>query len=353
MLGGQRPGEVITWVGGTGSGKSSFIRQLLANLYESGTKSLYVPLEDLPEVSDVLLAQLVLGVDYIHNPDADQQQLVDTVLKVAELIEVLQPGEATTLESLLHQFEYAVRQRDARVIVLDHITWLAESSGDATKTLQMAMPLIKSLAVKHGITVLLVSHMNRDKSDKDDTQPNLARVKHSAAIAQASDAMLGLSGDRDKNELNITVMKQSRLWGRTDTVEAGFTFTTAGRIIEVAWEDRLEDIDNHDETDAEDQAHNESASPSDGATQRVRGRRAGREQPVEQVDVRAEAHQVHDDSGGEQTTRPDSTQRGSSGAEGLATGGGEAPTIIVPPALAPGYHLPDYEALDRARAGGV
>ena len=325
MMGGQRPGEVITWVGGTGSGKSSLMRALLGKLYEQQVKTLYVPLEDLPEAVDILLAQLVLGEDYIHTPTADPEKLVETVLNVAQYIEVLQGGEVNTPQDVLHRFEYAVRQRDARVIILDHVTWLAEASGDATKTLQQLMPLIKQLAVKLGVTVHLVSHLNRDKADKDDTAPNLARLKHSAAVAQASDAVVGLSGDRDNNELTAAMLKQSRLWGRTDTTEVTFEFTTAGRIVEAEWEDRLEDIDN-----AEEEAPTETRR----VEKRVRSTSASVEPEAGAGDdVRTGGDSVPDDAPGEEVTRLSAAQRSSGGAEGEADGGGEAAPIVVPPAL--------------------
>lgn len=348
MMGGQRPGEVITWVGGTGSGKSSFMRQLLVNLYQQQIKTLYVPLEDLPEVSDVLLAQLALGEDFIHNAEADPQALEDSVLDIANYIEVLQAVEVADETDILHAFEYGIRQRDARVIVLDHVTWLAESSGEATKTLQRVMPLIKRLAVRFGVTIHLVSHINRDKADKTDSDPTLARMKHSTAVAQASDAVVGLSGDREKNELRLSMLKQNRLWGRTETTKAAFTFTEAGRIIETEWEDRLEDYDDDFEEYANNGNSNEEApqnisrevSDSEGGDKKERQnqgakqarKRRTRSKPAPSVGVRSDHSEVPGDSGEAEDSRPDATEREVSGTEELhAEQHGDAGIVEPPP----------------------
>jgi len=51
MLGGQRPGEVMTWAAGTGGGKSTMMRNLLWKLTSAGVKTLYLPFEDLVQAS--------------------------------------------------------------------------------------------------------------------------------------------------------------------------------------------------------------------------------------------------------------------------------------------------------------
>lgn len=342
MMGGQRPGEVISWIGGTGSAKSTTMRSLLHKLYTTKTKTLYVPLEDLPEAVDIMLAQAVLEHDYIHDGNGDPQALVDTIIDIGQYVEVLQGTDITSGQDVLHKFEYGVRQRGARVIILDHLTWLAESSGDATKTLQEFMPKVKQLAIRLGVTIHLVSHLNRDKADKTDTSPTLARLKHSAAVAQASDAVVGLSGDRDKNELKLAMLKQSRLWGRTEVTEGTFTVNDYGMIVETSWEDRLGDLDD-DETEDEAPSQGETQPEPEATGGAVDGpveprkRRASREPKPDAV-LREGDAEVSGDSDPQEDSRLRPAERTVSGTEGTHEEQPGDDGLVVPPPLADGDH---------------
>jgi len=377
MMGGQRPGEVIAWIGGTGSGKSTVMRSLLNKLYHNGTKALYAPLEDLPEVVDIMLAQALLKKDYIHNGKADPVELGEAIGKISESVEVLLTGDIKDGEQLLKYFEYAVRQKGVRVIILDHLTWLAETSGDATKVLQEFMPKVKQLAIKLKVTIHLVNHLNRDKADKNDTEPTLARLKHSAAPGQVADAVVALYGDRDANELKVKMLKQSRLWGRTEVTETTFSVDPFGLVVEEGWDDddkfddfgaavdKFDNIDYNQEAvipDVSDAEENDQTAPRpsqkipDGPpveepkTSRRKGRRVSKrvrdgsvqsEPETEQSDdVRAEDDEVRGDDNDEKGAGHNPAERPSGGDEGSPDPAGDEPPIIVPP-------LPTYNERGR------
>lgn len=266
MFGGQRPGEVATWVSGTGVGKSSLLRNLLYNLHLQGVPSAYIPFEDMTEVSLIQLAQLDLGRNVLRLDEIDEETgdaLATSLEGMLGNVTVLDKFDWTDPLEVVKKMEYAVRIHGARVLVLDHITWLAESTAEDSRiVLERVMPALKGLATKYGVTIHVISHLSRDKSDKDDTKPSLNRLKGASALAQISDLVAGIEGSRTDNKLTVVALKQNRLWGRSERESTTLIYNTETT--------RLEQLDEEDFA-------NDFEDMEDEDTLEVRGRSDGRE----------------------------------------------------------------------------
>lgn len=330
MFGGQRPGEVLTWVSGSGTGKSTVVRHLLWNLHNQGVKSAYLPFEDMTEVALTQLAQLDLGRNVLRLEELDETTgtaLADALTAMLEHITVLDKFDWADPLEVVKKLEYAVRIHGARVLVLDHITWLAESSAEDSRiVLERVMPALKGLATKHGVTIHIVSHLSRDKADKDDTKPALNRIKNSSAIVQVSDGVIGIEGNREENRIEIIALKQNRLWGRSDRLSVALEYDNeTTRLSEVDGAKFAEDFDDvyEEPKHAEEKEHK---------TKRVRGRRLPSHAQAPGDDVRepTSAPVPADElpTGRDSTEQPHSRTEGATPEDGAgddeAGSGGEA-----------------------------
>lgn len=325
MFGGQRPGEVLTWVSGSGIGKSSLLRNLLWNLYKDGVKSAYLPFEDMTEVALTQLAQLDLGRNVLRLNELDEAtglELADSLDGMLQYITVLDKFDWQDPQEVVKKLEYAVRIHGARVLVLDHITWLAESSAEDSRiVLERVMPALKALATKQGVTIHIISHLSRDKQDKDDTKPALNRIKNSSAIVQVSDAVIGIRGNREENQLEIVALKQNRLWGRSDRESVVLRYNTDTTRLEETDASFAEGFDDYEELDD----GQENAQP-------VRAGRNAVERETAPDDVRKQS--VAATPPDDLPTRPDSAKRSSRRAKGSppAGNGGSGKTKGIEPA---------------------
>ena len=332
MLGGQRPGEVITWAAGTGGGKSTMMRNLLWKLTQQEVKTLYLPFEDLVQASLTQLAQLEIGRNILRLP---QQERTEELLgKVGQTLEAMLQNltiignfQWNTPEEVLKKLEYGIRRYSSRVVVIDHITWLAEASvEDSRQVLERVMPALKALATRFGVTIHIVTHISRDSKDKDDTEPTLNRLKNSSAIQQISDAVVGLSGRRDQNLVKLTMLKQSRLWGRSDTSEVVLKYDTSTTRLEEASDDFASDWGEEEEEGYPNGAPNEVPNEK-----QVRGERNESKRRSRRHDVRAS--KGNDVATDDLQTRPTPAQRPDSGDEGSSP----QLTGVLEENLGPGY----------------
>jgi twinkle protein len=215
LLGGWRPGEVHVLAAGTGIGKSSLARNF-AYRYSNSGKVLYIPLEDMVEVSSLLFAEMRLGCSLIHQNSVDSSTLQNTLDDVLENILVYDQRGSVGVDELCDAISYVVREHDVQFVVLDHITAMADGLDlDERKALDACMKRLKfDIASALSVTVVVVSHLSRDTSDKEDNIPSLSRLKGASSIAQYADTVFGVSRKRDSTLMTIRTLKGNRVWGQ-------------------------------------------------------------------------------------------------------------------------------------------
>jgi hypothetical protein len=261
----------------------------------------------MTEVALTQLAQLDLGRNVLRLDDLTEKdgiELANSLEGMLKHITVLDKFDWADPLEVIKKLEYAARIHGARVLVLDHVTWLAESSREDSRiVLERVMPALKSLATTFGVTIHVISHLSRDKADKDDTQPSLNRLKNSSAIVQVSDAVIGIKGNRQENKLEIVALKQNRLWGRTERESTVLTYNPDTTRLEQSdeegfasdFDDVYEGFSNEDAEQVRDGGDDKQRAP---ITEDVR----------EAHDSLATANKIH--------ARPSSSKRADSGAEG-------------------------------------
>jgi len=112
---------------------------------------------------------------------------------------------------IYNRIEYLAAGLDCRVIFLDHLSILLSGlDGDERKMIDTTMTRLRSLVERTGIAMFLVSHLRRtqqDKNHEEGARVTLGQLRGSAAIAQLSDAVIGLERNQqsDKNGSDTTV----------------------------------------------------------------------------------------------------------------------------------------------------
>ena len=123
---------------------------------------------------------------------------------------------------IYNRIEYLANGLDCRVIFLDHLSILMSGlDGDERKMIDQTMTRLRSLVERTGIALFLVSHLRRatgDKNHEEGARVTLGQLRGSAAIAQLSDAVIGIERDQQStDERSGTILRvlKNRYSGET------------------------------------------------------------------------------------------------------------------------------------------
>jgi len=196
-LHGIRFGELVTITAGSGIGKSSFCRELAANLLHKGERVGYLALEESNRRTALGLMSASVGKS-LHIGEHDRATLTQAYqATLADWNLFLFDGFGSFDPDIIYnRIEYLATGLDTRVIFLDHLSILLSGlDGDERRMIDTTMTKLRSLVERTGIALFLVSHLRRTSSDQnheEGARVTLGQLRGSAAIAQLSDAVIAL-----------------------------------------------------------------------------------------------------------------------------------------------------------------
>ncbi len=203
-LHGIRYGELVTLTAGTGSGKTSFCRQLATHLLQSGESVGVVELEANNRRTALGLMSCALGKAY-HIGEHDKEEL-DTAYRnsIANWNLFMFDGFGSFDPDIIYnRLEYLATGLDVKVIFLDHISILMSGlEGDERRMIDQTMTKLRSLVERTGIALFLVSHVRRTQSDKaheEGARVNIGQLRGSHSIGQLSDGIIALERDQQSD----------------------------------------------------------------------------------------------------------------------------------------------------------
>ena len=151
------------------------------------------------------------------------------------------------IDLLIDKIRYLSKARDCKVIILDHITMVAEGSDEnTTAKLNRLMSELKKIAVEEGLVVLAACHLrksaNATKTHEEGGHVSLDDLKSSSSIKQLSDIVIGLernSQDENPTKANTTVLRvlKNRDFGVKGPASAVVYDNETTRLIETSLED--------------------------------------------------------------------------------------------------------------------
>ena len=215
---GFRPGELVVWTAGTGTGKTAVVSELVYHLLLEGVPTGIIYLEEGVERAGKRLLGLHLNKP-LHLPN---QEITDEEFEAAwaatlgtSLLSAYEHFGSLEADTLLNRIRYMSRALGTKVVVLDHISIIVSGSDlnqDERRALDYIMTNLKSLAQETGLAIHIVSHLRRPqgKGHEEGRVVTMSDLRGTAAIGHLSDAVIGLERDQqaeDETEKNTTTLR--------------------------------------------------------------------------------------------------------------------------------------------------
>jgi len=251
-LKGMRPGEITLFISGTGSGKSTVLREIMIHILTvTPDKIGVVSLEEAPAETARKLAGMVL----LRNPAKDEIPIDE--LKVgfdkvfgSDRVILLDHQGSIDDSTIISQLEYMCLS-GCKYLFIDHITILVSEGMEnltGNEAQDKVMNDLLRLVKRHPVWVGLVSHLRKAsggaKSFEEGRLPSIDDVRGSGSIKQISFDIISFArnltaqGELERNTIKMRILKarQTGLTGPVKGVkynyETGRLTAIAGDIVE-------------------------------------------------------------------------------------------------------------------------
>ena len=245
---------------GTGQGKSLFLKTIIQHLLK--TTDVRVGAFFLEEVSEdtvISLMSLEAGLN-LRRPDVWRSQTQEDLRKwfdevsAGNRLDLFDGFDFDDIDLLIEKIRYLSKARDCKVIILDHITMVAEGSEEnTTAKLNKLMAELKKIAVEEELIILAACHLrksaNASKTHEEGGHVSLDDLKSSSSIKQLSDIVIGLernSQDEDAIKANTTILRvlKNRDFGVKGPASAVLYDKETTRLIETDLDTSFDDAGN-------------------------------------------------------------------------------------------------------------
>ena len=255
MFKGAYPGAITTIAASTGSGKSTFVLNLMNNLIEQNTPCMYISLEmGAVDTMDRLIAMR----KGIPNDELYNQGNIDSVIESveeekAELLSrnkfyfVEDPSiDLTKLRSMIREFKQRTHE-DYCLVAIDLLTQLKGFNVSSNKgtsnamSIELAMNDLNALAKEENVHIIGVVQFRRDSDsikissldDLERARPTLGEIKNSGAISERSRVVLGIFRPKmvaERFRQALTEQEQAALDNMNDVMEVQVLKNSAGNV---------------------------------------------------------------------------------------------------------------------------
>ena len=227
-LGGMRHGEITLFTSGTGSGKSTVIKEIILDLLAKTDERIgLISLEESVGDTAEKFISMQLKRPLLDPPplsDSEKRDAFDAVFGDERLVLLDHQGSVSDA-SLIDKIEYMALM-GCKYLVLDHIT-IAVSEGAEGLTGNEAIDKIMSdllkICKRHNVWLGLISHLRKALGGKSFEEGHLASIddiKGSGSIKQISFDIIAFARnlvaeeEMERNTVKFRVLK-SRFTGRT------------------------------------------------------------------------------------------------------------------------------------------
>jgi len=246
---GIRTGELVTITAGTGTGKSSVMRELMHHMLNNTTENIgVISLEE----------NVRQTIFHLMSVEANARLYIREIREAYPMDQLKKYQEATIgtgrffafdhfgslgTEEILSRIRYMIKALDCRWIFLDHLSILVSGleGNDERRNIDILMTKLRSLVEETNCALLLVSHLRRVSADgghEEGREVSLSHLRGSQSIAQLSDTVIAMERDQqsdDPNVANTTTIRvlKNRYAGETGIACHLFFNKETGRLHEV------------------------------------------------------------------------------------------------------------------------
>lgn len=255
MFKGLRKGELVTFTAGSGMGKSTVVREIAYDLMLRQEKKIgYIALEENWRATLTkflgMYSNKPLFFDNELTADEEKEAWEETIGK--DRLYLYDHFGSIETDNLLAKIRVMIHNCGVDFIVLDHISIVISGmeGGDERRSIDNLMTMLRSVVEETNVGMLLISHLRRasgDRGHEDGAQITLSQLRGSGAIAQLSDAVIGLErnaqSEDEGDRIRIRVLK-NRFGGQLGKADILQYNHTTGRIDLV--EEPKEEFDDTD-----------------------------------------------------------------------------------------------------------
>lgn len=245
-------GAIVTFVSGSGMGKSTITREIGYDLLMRHKLTVgHVALEENNSVSKRSYVGINLCEQFVKktcwskykSEEGNTEKLraaYDTVIGTDRLFLYNHFGSLDS-DSLLSKLRYLAVGAGCDFIILDHISIVVSGLDDMgdneRRVIDVLMTKLRSLVEETGVGMILVSHLKRlpgAKGHEDGEKTSLSHLRGSGSIAQLSDCVFGLEGNQqDVNNANKRIIRclKDREGGDTGVRGGAVYIKEQGRLL--------------------------------------------------------------------------------------------------------------------------
>lgn len=217
--GGLNFGTLTVLTGSPGSGKSTFLNQILANTLSLGFNSFLY--------SGELTAQMAL--DWFYKTVANPIHLSFGVNSFGKTIKVTEEGvsqinkwlreklflfsknaqaDETNISTVI---EFLAVKKNVKLFVLDNLMTIECRGSDKYEKQINVIKSLKNLAKNYNIVIILVAHSNKNSIMR--SEPHVFDISGASEIANLSDYILTATRDNDRDNETTILLLKNRITG--------------------------------------------------------------------------------------------------------------------------------------------
>jgi len=243
-LKGMRSGEIALFISGTGSGKSTVLREIMLHLLESTEDKIgVISLEESPAETARKLAGMALN----RNPAKDEIPIEELKIGFDKVFEsnrvvLLDHQGSINDNSIVDQLEYMCLT-GCRYLFIDHITILVSEGVEnltGNEAQDRVMNDLLRLVKRHPVWIGLVSHLRKAPNNKGSFEegrlPSIDDIRGSGSIKQISFDIISFArnltadSEAERNSIKMRILK-SRYTGLTGNVKGAHYKYETGRLV--------------------------------------------------------------------------------------------------------------------------
>lgn len=159
---GFQPSEIHVIVAANGIGKTEYVKDLMYHFLDRGMNIGLFSFEQSPESTIRRIVGAKLG-QKLHLPDAhwDEARIREEAMKLNDRLFLYDKAGSGDDEEIMRSIRYLAKAKDVKLIIIDNLKGLG-GNGD-TERMTNNMKKFQALKIELGITIILLSHVAKDK----------------------------------------------------------------------------------------------------------------------------------------------------------------------------------------------
>lgn len=182
---GFEPGELIIVGAVEGVGKSMLVQNIFHNIGLRGIPNLFISMEMTNEEAEKRYIEMQMDVDQCSREEAAE--------KIGTLPLYAYKTENMNLDELDEKIGEAKEKFGIKILAIDHLHYFApQDTQNSSAVIGYLIRTLKMMARKHGLPMVVISHLTKQKSKK---MPDKSSLRDSSFIAQDADCVIMLNRD--------------------------------------------------------------------------------------------------------------------------------------------------------------